>query len=876
MKRSFSICIHFLFVLALLLTAAGTVMAQENPPQPIDSTNPPSAPVDTLGADTTRADSLSLTTNRSGLDTVVVYSARDSTVFDLKSRIMRLYGDAVVVKGPQKLTAAYIEIDFVNSTLHAEALYDSATRRYVGVPVFRDGTEELSANSLTYNFRTRRGTLGAAETRFQDGFYYGQNIKRVDENTLFVEDGRYTTCDAPHPHYFFSSPKMKVEVGDRIFADQVALNVADVPIFYIPFGIFFASRGGKQSGIIIPRWGQNAQRGFTLEGLGFFWAGTEHIDSRLDVDLYSKGGYTFRNNTRYALRGVIDVSNLNLTYSRTRDDPDEELTSYYIAGYQHQMRLGRRSRLGGNLNFAARNAIRGSSTRAGDVIDPRTGQRISPQEDITTQLVTSDFSYSTSWDWGGSLSSSFRRSQNIISDELDVSVPVSFSLPTFTPFSGTIGILEPFESLSLGYSGSATAQWIRRDTIPGGGFRTRDNRIGATHRPTIGISPKFGFFSFQPSFNYTESWFTRRALKQTVGDTVLTSFISGFRRAYSWSAGLSVSTKMYGIVQPRILGVNAIRHTIAPTIGISYSPDFGKPEYGFFDEVFNPRTNAIDRYSIFEADASVASAPGQGLQQLITLDLRNDFEAKIAQGDTLEDKKVRLLSVGLNTSYNAAAFNNIRWNTINMDVNTDLGTIGSLGGNMRFNLYDVDSTGRILPELLIRKGKGPVRIESAYLSFRTRLTDQGFTTGTGASAVADSAAARRERFNFEQVEFDEREFFGEEVHGTPAFRIPWEVNIGGSYDVRSIRPGEMESSFNMNMDFNFSLTPTTRITSGGQYNFELGKFLIPTVGLEKDLHCWEMRFSWQPSGFSRGFYFSIGLKSPQLSDIKFEQQQRSF
>lgn len=873
MKRSFSTYIHFLFVLALLLSAAGTLVAQDDPPRPIDTTGLPPIGIDTLGTDTTGADSLSLTTNRSGLDTVVVYSARDSTVFDVKARIMRLYGDAVVIKGAQKLTAAYIEVDFVNSTLHAEALFDSATKRYVGVPVFRDGKEELSANSLTYNFRTRRGTLGAAETRFEDGFYYGQNIKRVDENTLFVEDGRYTTCDAAHPHYFFSSPRMKVEVGDRIFADQVALNVADVPIFYIPFGIFFASRGGKQSGIIIPKWGQNAQRGFTLEGLGFFWAGTEHLDSRLDVDLYSKGGYTFRNFTRYALRGVIDVSNLQLTYSRTRDDPDQELTSYYIAGYQHQMRLGRRSRLGGNLNFAARNSIRGSSTRAGEF----GGERNSPQEDITTQLVTSDFSYSTSWDWGGSLSSSFRRSQNIISDELDVSVPVSFSLPTFTPFSGKTGVLEAFESLSLGYSGSGTTQWLRQDTIPGGGFRTRDTRIGLSHRPTIGISPKFGFFTFQPSFNYSESWFFRRGLKQTVGDTVLTSFIPGFRRAYSWSTGMSVSTKLYGIVQPRILGVNAIRHTIAPTIGLSYSPDFGKPEYGFYDEVFNPRTNSIDRYSIFEADASVASVPGQGLQQLITLNLRNDFEAKIAQGDTLEDKKVRLLSVTLNTSYNAAAFNNIRWNSITMDVDTDLGTIGTLGGNMRFSLYDIDTLGRITPELLIRKGKGLARMESAYLRFGTTLTDQGFTTGSGTSAVADSAAARRERFSFEQVPFDEREFFGEEVHGTPAFRIPWRIGITGSYDVRSgITPGELESSFNTQLDFEFSITPTTRITSSGQYDFEQGRFLIPSIGLAKDLHCWEMNFSWQPSGYSRGFYFSIGLKSPQLSDIKFEQQQRSF
>jgi len=866
MKLSLSTCTYPFPVLILLLFTACIAAAQEDTPAPVDTVRIPASPVDTLAADTLRQDSIALGMNRSGMDTVVDYSARDSIVFDVKSRLMRLYGDAVVVKGAQRLTAAYIEIDFVNSTLHAEARFDSATGRYYGVPVFRDDQEELSANALTYNFRTRRGTLGAAETRFEDGFYYGERIKRVDENTLFVRDGRYTTCDAPHPHYYFSSPRMKVEVGDRIFADQVALNVADVPIFYIPFGIFFASRGGKQSGLIIPRWSQTTERGFTLEGLGFFWAGNDYIDYRLETDLYSKGGFSLRNYFRYALRGVIDVSNLQFTYGRTRSDPDEELDNSYTVGYQHQMRIGRRSRLGGNLNFASQNAIRKNRLRLGEIPG-------SELEDYTTQRITSDFSYSTAWDWGGAFSTSYRRAQNIITNELDVGVPLSFSLPSWTPFTNATGALELLQSLSLGYSAAANLQWVRQDTLPTGGFRVHDFRSGITHQPTISLSPKFGFFTLQPSFAYMASTFFRRTFKQTVGDTVITSFISGIRSAQWWSTGLSFSTRLYGIVQPRILGINAIRHTITPTIGVRYSPDFGAPEYGYYDQVFNPRTNAIERYSIFEGDASAASIPGQGLQQVITLDLRNDFEAKIAQGDTVEDRKVRLLSLGLSTSYNAAAYNNIRWSPITMNLSTELGSIGYLSGNAQFNLYDIDSLGRTTPNLLIRSGKGLVRVQSAGISFGTSFSDRGFVTGSTATAVADSAAARRERFNFEQVEFDQRQFFGEQVRGASEFRVPWEISLSGSYNVSRISATELQSSFNLQTSFSFSLTPTTMISSRGSYDFTLGKFLIPAIGLTKDLHCWEMKLDWVPSGFGRGFYFRIGLKSPQLQDIKLERSQ---
>jgi hypothetical protein len=334
---------------------------------------------------------------------------------------------------------------------------------------------------------------------------------------------------------------------------------------------------------------------------------------------------------------------------------------------------------------------------------------------------------------------------------------------------------------------------------------------------------------------------------------------------------------LYGIVQPGILGINAIRHTLTPTISLRYSPDFGKKEYGFYDEFFNPISNNVERYSIFESDAGLASVPGSGLQQLITLDLRNDFEAKIAQGDTVEDKKVKLLSLAANTSYNAAAPGGFRWNNVNMSASTELGIIGYLSGNANFDLYDRDSAGRRIPDLLIKKGKGLWSVQNAGVSFGTSFSDQGFSTGVPSTAVSDSAAARRARFDFEQIEFDQREFFGEEVRGTSEFRVPWQISISGSYNVNRVDSVTFNSTLSASLSFSFSLTPTTRISSRGDYNFELGKFLIPSISLYKDLHCWEMQFDWQPkSTYGGGFYFRIGLKAPQLRDIKLERQEVTY
>lgn len=819
---------------------------------------------DTLAVDSLSGDSLAVTGRKSGIDTVVVYSARDSIIFDVKGKKMRLYNDASVNAGPQKLSAAYIEVDFNASTLYAEARYDSASRQYTGVPIFRDRDQELSANTLAYNFKTQKGTLGAAETKLDEGFYYGEKIKRVDENTFFVKDGRYTTCDAPHPHFFFSSPEMKVVVNDRVFADQVALNIADVPILYLPFGVFFPGKSGRQSGLIIPRWSQTTQRGFTIEDLGYFWVINDYLDSRFGADLYSKGGFTFRNSTRFRLRGVIEQSDLNLTYGQARYDPDEPLVSSYIIGYSHQMPVGRRGRLGGSLNFASQNAIRNTTTR----INP-----FDRLDDITTQRITSDLSFSSSTEWGASYSLGYRRSQNIITDELDVTLPLSFSLPTYTPFATDDGE-GALENLSIGYSGSATAQFLRQTPIEGGGFRVHDSRYAVSHSPSVSITPKLGYFSFQPSVSYSESWFFRRSIRQPVGDTIGVTYLPGFYRAYSWSAGASVSTKLFGIVQPQILGINAIRHTIIPTIGLRYSPDFGQKSYGYYDEYFNPTSNSVERYSIFEADQGLASVPGSGMQQLITLDLANDFEAKIAQGDTAEDKTIKLLSLRMNTAYNAAAPGNFRWSEIVMSASTELGIIGHLSGNARFDLYDRDSLGRRIPELLIKKGKGLWSAQSVNLTLGTGFSDQGFSANVPVTAVSDSAAARRARFNFEHIEFNDDEFFGEEVRGNPEFEIPWSVNLLASYYVNRGLNNDFTSKLSMDVSFTFTVTPTTRISSGAQYDFDEGRFRIPAIRLYKDLHCWEMQFDWNPGqGFGSGFYFRIGLKAPQLRDIKLERQE---
>jgi hypothetical protein len=871
------------YLLATILLALAPAVARSQPGQappraPVDTTRRSTPAPDTARADTTRlgnptgpaaptgSDSLRVSTaDASGADTAVTYSARDSMKLSISGKIMRLYGDAEVAKGSMRLTAGYIEIDFRKSELYARAVYDSVTKQYTGIPVFKDATQDFSALSMRYNFRTGKGITEAAETKFDEGYYFGERIKRVDQNTLFIQNGVYTTCDAPHPHYFFRSEEMKVVVNDKIYVEQPTLHVADVPVFFIPIGVFFAKSGGKQSGLIIPTWSQNSARGFTIERLGYFWAGNDYIDATLLTNLYSKGGYTLNPSARFRHREFgIDRADLDYTLGRTRDDPDQELETSHQVYYSHSQKLWRRAQLGGTLNYSTRNAIRQNFTSA---------DRFDRSQDITTQLVNSSFSFSQGFDWG-SLVAQYDRRQNIITDELTQRAPLSLQLTSWTPFAR--GGVEQgiFDNLALSYTGQATWEEERDDTLAGGGFRIDDTRRGIRHSPSISFGlPKIGYFSITPRVEAQGSTFFRRTFKEYLPDsTVRTRTEPKFTQTLTYGAFLDVSTTLYGIIEPRVLGINALRHTLRPRVTLQYRPDFGEPRYGYFDSVLNPY-GRYERYSVFEADRSVAPVPGYGLTNSIALSIENSFEAKIERGDTLEDLRVQLLTLGISGSYNAAA-TEYKWSDISLNANTALGSIGSLSANLTLDPYAADSLGRRSPELLTDRGEGLLRVTNGGIRFGVNFSDQGFGSTVSPVPPVDSVSSRRQRFDFETIPFDEEQFFGDEVRGAREYRIPWTINLDGTYGVsQGFNSLELTTNASLTLGFNLGLTPTTSVSSSVSYDIITKTVVIPTVSFRKDLHCWEMQFDWRPIGYGSGFYFRLGIKSPQLRDIQLEREE---
>jgi len=270
------------------------------------------------------------------VDTIVYYTARDSSVFEVKKKKMILTGDATLDYQMRNMQAYRIVMDFTKSTLTATSgAFDSVLasnlgkqRRIIrdtsrvqsrGAPKLMDGPTPYEGEVIVYNLKTKQGTVELGTTTMQGGFYYGEKIKQVEPKTLFVENGRYTTCSQPTPHYYFESPKMKLISGDQVFAAPVYLYIADVPVFALPFAVFPNHASGRTSGIIAPNYSTSGDRGYGLTHLGYYYVFDDYFDALVKTDIYTKGGYNLNFASSYMKRYLLNSPiALTLGYSETR------------------------------------------------------------------------------------------------------------------------------------------------------------------------------------------------------------------------------------------------------------------------------------------------------------------------------------------------------------------------------------------------------------------------------------------------------------------------------------------------------------------------------------------------------------------------------
>lgn len=800
---------------------------------------------------------IAVDTNRQGdIDAIIEYSASDSAIFDVSNDKLMLYGDSELKHKEYNLKAARIILYKESSIMEANGIPDTIKAgKFIGQPIFMEGSKRYDANKLRYNFQTRKGTIDMGSTELEGGYYLGEKIKKVDEDIFFIKNGRYTTCDKADPDYYFGSPKLKIIQGDKVVAEPVYLFIDDVPIFALPFGIF-PNHSGRSSGIIPPAYGEDPTFGRYLSHLGYFWAINDYYDLAVQGNYYTKGridlSSRFRYVLRYKLSGSVDLGGSRIRLGEITDNDKRFSDEWRIMVY-HNQTINPTTTLNANVNFLSSKNYYNTSTNN--------------LSDLLRQNALSNVTLSKVWEGTpNSLSINYARDQNLSTGEIKQTIPsINFNRSQTFPFRGkntSLFDLKWYESISLAYN----SQLVYRDekvlvnsALNDGNFN-RNTRGGIRQFVGLNSPIKISEFNFSPFFNYNEIWYNKSIEKifNSADSTLTTNNVNGFKTFRYFNTGVSLTSRLIGLFNTRILGIRGFRHTITPGISYNYQPDFSKPEWNAYKTYTNQYGQEV-KYSIFEREV-FGSAP-MGEQQALNFSVGNVFEMKVKDTDST-DKKFQLLNLNAGINYNFVA-DSLRFSEFGLSYRTQIGNFLNIGGGASFNLYKyVNGVGRI-NQFLWNEDKKLAQLTNFNISLSTTLE--------GGRLVDEHDSIKAEE-ELDETSTQENEYVG--IYGDKPvnFSIPWSVSFSYNYSINKSNPSVISKFSNISSNLSFNLTRKWKFTFSAGYDIFQQQFSTPYITIYRDLHCWEMSFNWVPTGIYRGYKFELKIKAPQLQDIKVTRQ----
>ena len=733
----------------------------------------------------------------------ITYAA-ERIQYDARKRDLMLHKSARLSYGGSELTGEAITYHSTLQVLDAS-----------GSPVLTEGGQTIYGERMDYDMESGTGLISSGNTKYQQGYYSGENLAKVGENEMKVWNSWYTTCDLKHPHYHFAARHMKVYPDDKVFSGPIWLHVGDTPLFALPFLANSISRG-RRSGFLRPdfEFGITSDANRFIRGLGYYWATNDYTDFTFVADFEEDVRWRLYISNRYALRYKF-TGDANFNYVRDVDGTGSEWT--FDGG--HNQTLGERFTLDANLRFV-------SSDEA-----PQNVNTIDDVNRYIDRSIRSNVSLRKSWESVG-FSASATREQN---------------LNITNPDATKVRMTAPEVSLSVQFRnlfGAGQGFWpelLRNISPTVNGSNTRTEKLyevtdlsTAQTGLTLSRNQRVGFLNIQPSLN-TSVVTTRfdQSIKaheryNTVGTVVDTVAVPAFDSTqtttdFSWNVGASANTTFYGTFYPHVGRLRGLRHSLTPAASYRFTPERDD----------RPRA------------------------QSVSLGLRNALELKVAGRDTTEtgEEQVRKLpSVviwNLATSYTPDRPKEKAWGNIGSTVNLAL-----LGINVSVN-HSIDP---YTLEVLNTSATSGLTIAGTHPFGKSSKVEVGEL-----NTVAASDTTRKDKSG-SGVEFVQRDEFGQERPVDKSLeleegRLPWRMSLALSYSKSATGP--VLSTLRVGWDV--QLTDNWRIDYSTVYDVEDRRLDGQSFGITRDLHCWEMSLARQELGDEWEFYFRIALKAhPEL------------
>ena len=857
--------------------------------------------------DSIRADSV-MRARSNGIDAPVKYSAEDSIVYDAASGTAYLYGNSKVDYENMKLASDKVHMNLDNSTVRATGTADSTAEGGIkGKPVFTMGKDEYQSDTMAFNFKSKKGLIKGIYTEQQDGFLSGEVGKRDSTGAVFLQHGRYTTCDKPHPDFYIALSRAKVRPGKDVVFGPAYLVVADVPLpLAIPYGFFPFSKK-YSSGFIMPSYGDESDRGFYLRDGGYYFAISDKWDLKLIGEIYTKGSWGVSAASNYRKRYRYSGSFLfSYQDSKTGDKglPDfAEQESFKIQwNHRQDPKANPYSSLAASVNFATSSYERNNLN---SLYNPQT---------LTQSTRTSSVSWSTGFSSIGlSLSATTNLAQNMRTSSIQITLPdLNISLSRFYPFKRKhlVGKERWYEKISMSYTGQlANSISTTEDKILHSNL-IKDWKNAFQH--TIPVQANFTLFNYinvTPSFNFMDRMYSKKVTRgwdNTLQKEVVRDTTYGFHNVYNWSMSVGASTKVYGFWTPnrKLFGdkIQAIRHVITPQVTFSYAPNFGARRYGYYDSY--QYTDASGNVKLVEYSPyqdELYSVPGKYKTEMISWDVSNNIEMKVkSDKDTTGYKKISIIDeLGASMSYNAAADYH-RWSDLSMRLRLKWWKNYTFSMNAQFATYayELDANGKPYVGNHTEWGYGRLpRFQGMSQNFSFTLNPEKLKKWFGRKDDKDDDkvsvdsdgpdtniesnmdddlekgkyAAKKKRGNIAETDDD----------GYMSFNMPWSLTIGYGITMRENTAGRFNTKtmrypykFTQTLNFsgNIRISDGWNINFSSGYDFENHAMSMTTASLSRDLHCFNMSASIVLAPYT-SYNFTFRCNAATLTDaLKYDKR----
>ena len=756
----------------------------------------------------------------------VRWDAADSTRMDVTQSEVELFGSAYVALDDIRLEADRIVYSQSTNQACAYGRRDS-TGAWIGRPVLTQGGQSFEQDELCFDLKSRRGLSRQAVTVQGEAVFHAEVAKRQADERIHVANAKFTTCDAENPHFHFHLKRAVMIPGEKVVSGPFYLKFRKIPTpLALPFGWFPTPPEKRSHGLLMPGYGDGGNLGFFLKDLGYYLPLGEYADTRITGDIYTGGSWALRNSTNYKVRYWAS-GNFNVSFQRQRIGftglPSLTKQNQFFVRWTHNQdnRARPNSRFNTSVNFGSNNHFQSNLS--------------STQQDYLSNTFQSSIQWSRSFPGKPfNIALSARHAQNSQTGNVDVTLPAfTFNLQR-TSLAKLLGTSQLNSRLldEIAITGSSRFEQTMQapdSVFTSGNWDEVTFRNGLKHTASASSQMRLGFVSITPSFNYNEFW----AFQSLEGDLVDTEegvvqeldTLQGFDATRDWRLSVNASTRFYGTFERgKDKRVQALRHVISPTLGMSYTPERQRTqELSLNDEYWEYNPYSLNRFTPQDVRASGA----------INLGVSQNLEAKVRDRETGEVKKVRLIdNVVTSANYNLIA-DSLGLSDITTRANTDLFNRMRVNFGATHSAYARDSTGQRIDQFLWETGEGPLRLTRANMAFGSN-----FKGGDGTS-------------------------------------FPWNCRVDYNFDMRkNWQVASQSDTLIVNQSArirgSIQIADKWRVDVNGGYDF-INRELTPTqLDIRWDLHCWELSVNWVPIGIRKSIYVRLNIKSSMLKDLKLE------